>query len=43
MEADMKKEPYQRTTAQHAGSAFLVVLKVHPPRVADRWRSAKLT
>jgi hypothetical protein len=32
----MKKEPNQSTTAQRADEPFLVLLKVRPPRVADR-------
>ena len=32
----MKKEPNQSTTAQRADEPFWVLLKVRPPRVADR-------
>ena len=31
-----KQEPNQSTTAQRAGSPFLVLLNARPPRVADR-------
>jgi len=32
----MKTEPNQSTTAQRADETSLVLLKVRPPRVADR-------